>query len=335
MLRYTVKRLLQLSVALLGLSLLLFAWFKALPGGPENRLLPENATDQQREALRAALGLDEPVWTQYGEFLSRIVRLDFGSSLSSGRPIATELAERLPATVELSLAAMLIAVGLGIPLGYLAAKRRGTWVDFSTVSGSLLGTCIPIFFLAAMLKVVFAQELGWLPTTFRLTAGADFTDVTGLRVLDGLITGEFDIAWDAVKHLILPALALSSIPLAVIVRITRASVLDVVGEDYVRTADAKGLKPSTVRGRHVMRNAMLPIATIIGLLLGSLFAGAVLTESVFAFGGIGSFVYQATTERDYPALMGFILVIAVFYVVINLLVDLSYGLLDPRVRVRK
>jgi peptide/nickel transport system permease protein len=311
MLRYTVKRLLQLSVALLGLSLLLFAWFKALPGGPENRLLPENATDQQREALRAALGLDEPVWTQYGEFLSRIVRLDFGSSLSSGRPIATELADRLPATVELSLAAMLIAVGLGIPLGYLAAKRRGTWVDFGTVSGSLLGTCIPIFFLAAMLKVVFAQELGWLPTTFRLTAGADFTEVTGLRVFD------------------------SSIPLAVIVRITRASVLDVVGEDYVRTADAKGLKPATIRGRHVMRNAMLPIATIIGLLLGSLFAGAVLTESVFAFGGIGSFVYQATTERDYPALMGFILVIAVFYVVINLLVDLSYGLLDPRVRVRK
>ncbi|THV41269.1 ABC transporter permease [Glycomyces buryatensis] len=335
MLRYTVKRLLQLAVALLGLSLLLFAWFKALPGGPENRMLPDNATDQQREALRQALGLDEPIWSQYGEFLSRMVHLDFGTSLSSGRPIGTELAERLPATIELSMWAIVIAVGIGIPLGYLAARRRGTWLDFGAVAGSLVGICIPVFFLAAMLKVVFAQELGWLPTTFRLSPGLTYTEITGLRVLDGLLTGEFDVVWDAARHLMLPAIALASIPLAVIVRITRASVLEVVGEDYVRTADAKGLKQTTIRGRHIMKNAMLPIVTVIGLLLGSLFAGAVLTESVFAFGGIGSFVYQATTERDYPALMGFILVIAVSYVVLNLIVDLSYGFLDPRVRVRK
>ncbi|HEU5129288.1 MAG TPA: ABC transporter permease [Glycomyces sp.] len=334
MLRYTVKRLLQLAVALLGLTLLLFAWFKALPGGPENRMLPDNATDQQREALRRALGLDEPIWTQYGEFLSRIVRFDFGSSLSSGRPVATELADRLPATIELSLTAIVIAIGVGIPLGYLAARKRGSWLDLGAVSGSLIGICIPVFFLAAMLKVVFAQNLGWLPTAFRLSPGTDYTEVTGLRVLDGIVTGEFDVAWDAVLHLVLPAVALASIPLAVITRITRASVLEVVGEDYVRTADAKGLKPAVIRGRHVMKNAMLPVVTVIGLLLGSLFSGAVLTESVFAFGGVGSFVYQATTERDYPALMGFILIIAVFYVVLNLIVDLSYGFLDPRVRVR-
>ncbi|THV21745.1 ABC transporter permease [Glycomyces paridis] len=335
MLRYTVKRLLQLSVALLGLSLLLFAWFKALPGGPENQMLPENATLDDRAALRESLGLNEPVWVQYLEFLQRVVRLDLGSSLSSGRPVATELADRLPATIELSLAAMVIAVGIGIPLGYLAARKRGTWLDFAAVSGSLIGICIPVFFLAAMLKVVFAQELALLPSTFRLSSGLQYTDVTGLRVLDGLITGEFNVAGDAFLHLILPAVALSSIPLAVVVRITRASVLDVIGEDYVRTADSKGLKPAVIRGRHVMRNAMLPIVTVIGLLLGSLFAGAVLTESVFSFGGVGSFVYQATQERDYPALMGFILVIAVSYVVLNLIVDLSYGLLDPRVRVRK
>lgn len=334
MLRYTIKRLLQLVVALLGLTLLLFAWFKALPGGPENRMLPDNATDQQREALRQALGLDEPIWLQYSEFLSRMVRLDFGSSLSSGRPIATELADRLPATIELSLWAIAIAIGVGIPLGYLAAKRRGSWIDYAAVSGSLVGICIPVFFLAAMLKVVFAQQLGWLPTAFRLSPGLTYTDITGLRVLDGLLTGEFDVVVDAARHLVLPALALASIPLAVIVRITRASVLEVVGEDFVRTADAKGLKPQTIRGRHVMKNAMLPIITVIGLLLGSLFAGAVLTESVFAFGGVGSFVFQATTERDYPALMGFILVIAVSFVVLNLIVDLAYGFLDPRVRVR-
>lgn len=334
MLRYTVKRFLQLAVALLGLTLLLFAWFKALPGGPENRMLPDNATDEQREALRQALGLDEPIWSQYGEFLSRIVHLDFGSSLSSGRPIGTELADRLPATLELSMTAIVIAIGVGVPLGYLAARKRGSWLDFGAVSGSLIGICTPVFFLAAMLKVVFAQNLGWLPTSFRLAPGTDYTEVTGLRILDGIITGELDVAWDALLHLVLPAIALASIPLAVITRITRASVLEVIGEDYVRTADAKGLKPSVIRGRHVMKNAMLPVVTVVGLLLGSLFAGAVLTESVFSFGGVGSFVYQATTERDYPALMGFILVIAVSYVVLNLIVDLSYGFLDPRVRVR-
>src|SRR5690606_9357598 len=166
MLRYTVKRLLQLAVALLGLTLLLFAWFKALPGGPEHRMLPDNATDQQREALRGALGLDEPIRSQYGEFLSRIVRLDFRSSVSSGPPAATELAERLPATLELSLTAIAIAIGVGIPLGYLAARKRGSWLDLGAVSSSLIGICIPVFFLAAMLKVVFAQNLGWLPTAF-------------------------------------------------------------------------------------------------------------------------------------------------------------------------
>ncbi|GAB3234961.1 ABC transporter permease [Glycomyces halotolerans] len=335
MLRYTVRRLLQLAVALSGLTLLLFAWFKALPGGPENRMLPDDATDQQREALRQALGLDEPIWVQYSEFLARITRLDFGSSLSSGRPITTELADRLPATIELSLFAIAIAIGIGIPLGYLAARKRGTWLDFAAVSGSLLGICTPVFFLAAMLKVLLAQNLGLFPTFGRLSSGLQYTDITGLRILDGLITGELNVAADAFMHLVLPALALSSIPLAVITRITRASVLEVLDEDYVRTADAKGLRQRTIRGRHIMKNAMLPVVTVIGLLLGSLFAGAVLTESVFSFGGVGSFVYQATTERDYPALMGFILIIAVSFVVLNLIVDLSYGLLDPRVRVRK
>ncbi|GAB3997177.1 hypothetical protein GCM10029992_19350 [Glycomyces albus] len=202
------------------------------------------------------------------------------------------------------------------------------------VSGSLIGICTPVFFLAAMLKVVFAQNLGLFPTIGRLSPGAAYTDITGLRILDGVLTGEFDIVGEAFMHLVLPAVALASIPLAVITRITRASVLEVLGEDFVRTADAKGLKPQTIRGRHVLKNAMLPVVTVIGLLLGSLFAGAVLTESVFSFGGVGSFVFQATTERDYPALMGFILIIAVSYVVLNLIVDLSYGFLDPRVRVR-
>jgi peptide/nickel transport system permease protein len=320
--------------ALLGLTLLLFGWFKLLPGGPENALLPDNATSEERAHMREALGLNDAVWVQYWRFLTDLATFDFGNSVRSGRPVATELAERFPATMELGVAAMIIALGVGIPLGYLAATRRGSLIDMAAVSGALIGICTPVFFLAAGLKVLFAQVLGWLPTTGRLSGGSTFTELTGFRIFDGIITGEFDIAADAFMHLILPALALSSIPLAVITRITRASVLEVLGEDYVRTADAKGLKPPTVRMRHVMRNAMLPVATVTGLLFGGLFAGAVLTESVFAFNGVGRFVYEATQARDYPALLGSIMAIAVVYVVINLLVDLSYGLIDPRVRVR-
>ncbi|MBA0127444.1 ABC transporter permease [Haloechinothrix sp. YIM 98757] len=334
MFRYIVKRLLQLIPALFGLSILLFFWLRLLPGGPENTLLPDDASAQQREALRESLGLNEPIIVQYGLFLERLGNFDFGNSLQTGRPVMDEFTTRFPATAELAIAAMLIAVCVGIPLGYFAARKRGSFLDSSAVAGSLLGICIPVFFLAAMLKVVFAEKLGWLPSAFRLDAGARFTEITGFRVLDSVLTGEFDVTASALGHLILPGLALSSIPLAVITRMTRASVLEVLGQDYVRTAESKGLQPTVVRTRHVLRNAMLPVITAIGLLTGSLLAGAVLTESVFAFGGIGSFIYESTQQRDYPAILGFLMLIAIIYVVVNLLVDLSYTLFDPRVRVR-
>ncbi|WP_435110529.1 ABC transporter permease [Nocardiopsis synnemataformans] len=332
MLRFIVRRLLQLIPTLGGLSILLFVWLQRLPGGPEYALLPDDATAEQRAALRRSLGLDEPITVQYLAFLRRILQGDLGTSLSTGRPVTEEFLTRFPATFELSLTAMLIAVVVGVPLGYLAARRRGSVLDFAAVGGSLLGICTPVFFLAFILKVVFAEQLGMFPSAFRLSPGLSRTDLTGFVVLDGLRTGEFDVVWDALLHLVLPGVALASIPLAVIVRMTRASVLEVVGEDYVRTANAKGLHRNTVRTRHVMRNAMLPVVTSVGLLTGSLFAGAVLTESVFAFPGIGSFVYAATQGRDYPVLTGFILLIATMYVFINLLVDISYSLLDPRVR---
>ncbi len=332
MLRFIVRRLLQLIPTLGGLSILLFVWLQRLPGGPEYALLPDDATAEQRAALRRSLGLDEPITVQYLAFLRRILEGDLGTSLSTGRPVTEEFLTRFPATFELSLTAMLIAVVVGVPLGYLAARRRGSVLDFAAVGGSLLGICTPVFFLAFILKVVFAEQLGMFPSAFRLSPGLSRTDLTGFVVLDGLRTGELDVVWDALLHLVLPGVALASIPLAVIVRMTRASVLEVVGEDYVRTANAKGLHRNTVRTRHVMRNAMLPVVTSVGLLTGSLFAGAVLTESVFAFPGIGSFVYAATQGRDYPVLTGFILLIATMYVFINLLVDISYSLLDPRVR---
>ncbi|GGV31672.1 peptide ABC transporter permease [Streptomyces griseoflavus] len=333
MLRLVVRRLLQLIPTLLGLSVLLFLWLDRLPGGPASAILGEKATEAEVARINRALGLDQPVYVQYWRFLKRIFELDLGTSTQTGQPVWDEFTQRFPATVELSLLAILLAVVVGVPLGYFAARKRGGWLDVSAVSGSLVGICIPVFFLALILKQIFAVNLGLFPTYGRQETGINATDVTGFAVLDGILTGELDAAANALHHLILPSVALATIPLAVIVRMTRASVLEVQDEDYVRTAEAKGLKRSVVRSRHVMRNALLPVITAVGLLTGSLLSGAVLTESVFSFGGIGSFIRQAIDGRDYPVLVGFIMFIALIYVLINLLVDLAYSLIDPRVRV--
>ncbi|WDZ85776.1 ABC transporter permease [Micromonospora cathayae] len=334
MFRFIVRRLLQLIPTLFGLSILLFIWLRRLPGGPETAILGERGTPEMRAAIRRNLGLDEPILVQYGRFIRRMVRLDLGTSISTKREVTTEFLQRFPGTVELTVTAMIIAIGIGIPLGYLAARRRGQLLDHLSVGGSLIGICIPVFFLAYVLKAIFAENLGWFPSSGRQDPTIDATRITNFFVLDGLLTREWDAAADAIWHLVLPGLALASIPLAIIVRITRASVLEVLGEDFVRTAEAKGLTENVVRRRHVLRNAMLPVATSIGLLAGGLLSGAVLTETVFAFSGIGAFVADSISQRDYPVLMGFILIIAVVYVLVNLIVDLSYSLIDPRVRVR-
>ncbi len=334
MLRFIVRRLLQLIPILLGLSVLLFAWLRALPGGPAQAALGERATPEDIARYNELFGLDQPLIVQYLRFLGRAVRLDFGNSARTGRPVTTEFLERMPGTIELTIFAMIFAIGIGIPLGYLAARKHGSWLDSTSVIGSLLGVAIPVFFLAYLLRLLFAVELGWLPGSGRQDVRMDATRITNFYVLDGLLTREWDAAWDAVLHLILPAIALGTIPLAIIVRITRASVLDVVNEDYVRTANAKGLATSTVRRRHIIRNALLPVSTTIGLQTGLLLSGAVLTESVFSFGGVGSALYDAIFARDFAILQGFILMLAIVYVLVNLLVDISYGLLDPRVRVR-
>jgi peptide/nickel transport system permease protein len=333
-LRFIVRRLLQLIPILLGLSVLLFAWLRALPGGPAQSALGERATPEDIERYNELFGLDQPVFVQYLRFLGRAVRLDFGSSTEFGRPVTELFLERFPGTIELTLFAMVFAIGIGIPLGYVAARRYGSFLDSASVVGSLLGVAIPVFFLAYLLRLLFAVELGLLPGSGRQDVRMDATRITNFYVLDGLLTREWDAAWDAVLHLILPAIALGTIPLAIIVRITRASVLDVVNEDYVRTANAKGLATATVRRRHIIRNALLPVSTTIGLQTGLLLSGAVLTETVFAFGGVGLALRDAITYRDFAVLQGFILMLAVVYVLVNLLVDISYGLLDPRVRVR-
>ena len=334
MLRFVVRRLLQVIPTLLILSLLLFAWLRSLPGGPAGALLGDKATPESIAALNRTLGLDQPIPIQYLQYLGRAVTGDFGASLVSGDPVLAELGRALPATVELSVTALLLAVLAGIPLGYLAARYRGRPWDNVTILGTLVGVAVPVFFLGYVLKQVFAVELGWFPPSGRQAVGIDATDVTGFAILDGVLTREFDASWDAIMHLVLPAVALATIPLAVIVRITRASVLDVLESDFVRTANAKGLAPGTVRGRHVLRNALLPVSTTIGLQTGLLLAGAVLTETVFNWGGIGTLIAEGIERRDYPRLQAVVLLGALVYVLVNLLVDLSYAIIDPRVRLR-
>jgi peptide/nickel transport system permease protein len=334
MLRFIVRRLLQVIPTLLGLSLLLFVWLHRLPGGPETALLGERGTPETRAAVRRQLGLDQPLWVQYGRFMKRLLSGDLGISIDTKQPVMREFLDRFPGTVELTIAALIFAIGIGIPLGYLAARKRASWLDNMSVAGSLVAVCVPIFFLGYLVKQLFAVNLGWFPPAGRQDVTINATRVTNFFVLDGILTGEWDAAWDAIMHLVLPGLTLASIPLAVIVRITRASVLEVLGEDYVRTARAKGLTERRIRGRHILRNAMLPVVTVLGLLTGGLLSGAVLTETVFAFTGIGLFIKQSIDNRDYPVMMGFIMIIALIYVLVNLIVDVSYSLIDPRVRVR-
>jgi peptide/nickel transport system permease protein len=270
---------------------------------------------------------------QYVDYLKvTVVERDLGTSIASRRTVTSEIRRRFPATIELAVAAMIFAVGIGLPLGFFAAKRYGGVFDNLSLIGSLIGISIPIFVLAIILKYIFAIRLQWLPSVGREDVLLSPEHPTGFYVLDGLITGNWTAMWDAIKHLILPAIALGSIPLAIIMRITRAAVLDVQNEDYVRTARAKGLSPHIVDRRHVLRNALLPVSTIIGLQTGLLLSGAILTETVFAFPGMGSWLRDAIFNSDYPALQGGILFLAVVFVVVNLIVDISYAIINPRIR---
>ena len=336
MARFILRRLLQMVGVVFVLSLLLFFWLRSLPGGTVSAILGERATPETRRVMTEALGLDQPIPVQYVKFIQRVANGEFGASTAvlPGRDALDIFFTRLPATIELSICAMVVAVIFAIPLGYLAAKRKGTTFDNGTIVMSLIGVAVPVFFLAFLLKYWFAIDTPVFPVSGRQDAALGCTRVTGFFVLDGLLTREIDCSTDAMRHLVLPTIALATIPFAVIFRITRASVLDVLDEDYVRTAESKGLTAQTIRARHVMRNALLPVVTTIGLQTGGLLAGAVLTETVFNFGGIGSTLQQAFTGRDYAVLQVLILATAAIYVIVNLIVDISYAVIDPRVRTR-
>ena len=332
MLKFAVRRLLLLIPILLGLSILVFLFVRALPGGPETALLGERSTPERVAQVRAAYGLDRPVYEQYVSYMGKVLQADFGVSIQTQQPVSEEIGRRFKATVELTALAIVIAVAVGIPLGFVAGRRPQSWIDNMSTVGSLLGIAIPVFVLGFLLKYVFAIKLGWFESSGRQDVTITTEHPTGFFVLDGIVTGDYAAAWDAFKHLVLPAVALATIPLAFITRITRAAVQEVSNEDFVRTAEAKGMTKRVVTRRHILRNAMLPVVTVIGLQTGLLLSGAILTETVFAFGGLGSFMAQAVFTRDFPVIQGGILFLATVFVIVNLLVDISYGLLDPRVR---
>jgi peptide/nickel transport system permease protein len=333
MLRFIVRRLLLLIPILIGLSLLVFLWIRALPGGPAEALLGERATPEAIAQIEEQYGLNKPVYEQYWSYVKTTLGGDLGTSITTRRPVTDEIKQKFPATIELTMSAMFFAVLLGIPLGFVAAKKYGTLIDNTSLIVALFGVSIPIFFLAILLKYLFAVKLGLLPTTGRIDARTDLAHPTNFYTIDALLAGNLAAFWDVIKHLILPAIALGSIPLAIIARITRASVLDVQNEDYVRTARAKGLSPRVVDERHILRNALLPIVTIIGLQTGLLLSGAVLTETVFAFPGLGTWLVDGIRGRNYPVLQGGILFVSVVFVLVNLLVDVSYAFINPRIRV--
>lgn len=310
----------------------MFFMVRAIPGDPAQIMLGQQATQEQVQQIRENMGLDKPIFVQYGLFLKDALRGDLGDSIVTGRPVTTELLTRLPATLELTTFAMLIAILVGIPVGVISAVRQYSLLDKSTSVLALTGISMPIFWLAMILVVIFGVNLELLPFPGRLDPTTGITAITGFVLVDSLLTLNFAGFWDGLLHLIMPALALATIPMAVIMRMTRSSMLEVMNEDYVRTARAKGVVPWRVVFKHALRNAMLPTITVIGLQAGLLMGGAIITETIFSWPGIGLYVYNSISARDYASVQGVVLYGALLFVLINLLVDILYAILDPRVR---
>jgi peptide/nickel transport system permease protein len=323
---------LQIIPVLLGVSIVVFFMVRAIPGDPAQIMLGQQASQEQVQQLTEKMGLDKPIFIQYGLFLKDAVRGDLGDSTVTGRPVTTELLTRFPATFELVAFAMLIAILVGIPVGVISAVRQYSLLDKTTSVLALTGISMPIFWLAMILVVIFGVNLELLPFPGRLDPTTGITAITGLVLVDSLLTLNFAGFWDGLLHLIMPALALGTIPMAVIMRMTRSSMLEVLNEDYVRTARAKGVVPWRVVFKHALRNAMLPTITVIGLQAGLLMGGAIITETIFSWPGIGLYAYNSISGRDYASIQGVVLYGALLFVLINLLVDILYAILDPRVR---
>jgi len=345
--RYILRRLTSVIPTLIGVTLIIFLFQRLIPGDPAIAMLGEHATEDSITRIREQFGLDRPAFldrdalaagdfagffdSQYVRYFSRLIQFDLGESIHKQTSVSGTLNERFPATLELSLLSMLIALVIGIPIGIASASRRNTVLDGATRICSLVGVSMPIFWLGIMEIMLFSVLLNWLPSGGRLSSGIEIKSITNLFLIDSLLTWNMPGFWDALKHIIMPAFALATIPAAIITRMTRSSMLDVLQEDYIRTAYAKGLSERIVLFRHALKNAFLPVITIIGIQAGTLLAGAVLTETIFSWPGIGKWVYDSILGRDYPIVQGVTLWIAIIFLIVNLSVDLSYALLDPRI----
>ncbi len=336
MIRFILNRVLLLVPTLFGVVTLVFAMIALSPGDPARVMLGERANKEQVEKLRHELGLDKPLIQQYGNYLAHIVTLDFQKSIKSGQPVIDEIKARFPATIELSIAAMLIATVVGVLIGVISSTHKNTWADYTSMIGALTGVSMPIFWLGLVLILIFSVALDLLPTGGRINIRMYFEPITGFYVIDTIVyffkTGDTSYLGSVLKHLILPAVALGTIPMAIIARMTRSSMLEVLKQDYIRTSRAAGISERKIIYRYALRNALLPVVTVVGLQFGLLLSGAILTETIFAWPGIGKWIYNAIEARDYPAVQGGIIVIAATFVLINLVVDILYSVINPRVR---
>jgi dipeptide transport system permease protein len=334
MFRFLLRRLALTVPTFLALMFVTFMMIRMVPGDPIEVRRGERGISPERLAeLRHEMGLDQPIWKQFVDYVWGLAHGDFGVSIITKNPVLQEFLTLFPATVELSVCALLFAVIIGIPAGVIAASRRGGVYDQTLMGLALTGYSMPIFWWGLILILLVSNTLGWTPVSGRVDLiKYYYPSVTGFMLIDSLLSGEKGAFADAVRHLILPTIVLGTVPLAVIARMTRSSMLEVLEEDYVRTARAKGLAPYRVIGIHALRNALIPVVTVIGLSVGSLLAGAVLTETIFSWPGVGKWLIESIGRRDYPALQGGILLISSIVIVVNLLVDLTYGLINPRIR---
>ena len=332
MIAMLLRRLLLLVPILFGVTLIVFGAVRLIPGDPAQVMLGERASPEAIARVRHELGLDKPLPVQFGVTVSRMAQGDLGRSIVTGAPVTHEIGQRFPATVELGIAALALALAIGIPLGILAAARKNSWIDVLSTSGALVGVSMPIFWLGLVLMLLFSAQLRVLPLSGRLDLALDLAPITGLHLLDSLLRGDLIAFRSALLHLILPALTLATVPMAIIARMTRAAMLEVLGADYVRTARAKGLGEHAVIWGHALKNAAIPIVTVAGLQLGYLLSGAVITETIFSWPGIGSLAVQSIFSRDFPVLQGCVLIFATCFVLVNLATDLLYTRMDPRLR---
>ncbi|MGR3342015.1 MAG: ABC transporter permease subunit [Paracoccaceae bacterium] len=335
MLKYFASRLLTFIPTFIGVTLISFAFIRVLPGDPIIVMAGERGiTDERYAALSEQFGFDRPIYVQFWEYFIGVLQGDLGISFVTKRPVWDEFFTLFPATLELSICAMIFSLILGLPAGVIAAVNRGKFFDRALMTTALVGYSMPIFWWALLLIIVFSGNLQWTPVSGRIDLLYYFPDATGFMLIDSLNSGQSGAFKSAVRHLILPTIVLGTIPLAVIARQTRSAMLEVLGEDYIRTARAKGMTPARVNGIHALRNALIPVVTVIGLSVGTLLAGAILTETIFSWPGIGKWMVDSIFRRDYPVVQGGLLLIAVMVMVVNLAVDMLYGIINPKIRNR-